>query len=462
VRHRRGADREPGLIDMMSTGLAFEDLGDLTDYCSVGATDPNATLGLPDHPIVVQGDVWSLGDHRIICGDSTDPITVRRLLGPERPHLMVTDPPYGVNYSPDWRNHALAGDGGSVRAVGVVINDSNIDWSDAWRLFPGDVAYVWHSSRFCGEVLRSLESVGFDFRSHIIWNKNRFVIGRGHYHFKHECAWYIVRRGATGHWVGDHSQSTVWDIKHAVSNTGHGTQKPIECMRRPIENNSKRGDSIYEPFSGSGTTIIAAEITGRQCFAIELNPLYVYVAITRWQNHVGRSATLFETDETFAQVVARRRDVPESSSVRVVTEAQPPPEECAPIDADFDPVLAEVICDGYCPPGGTVFDTVFSETRRRVFEHLCRTYVSEPPSAAADLVIIYDTESTGSIEYLAGNRYAVAVTSGDGSYVVRDALITAGAAMHARDVYVAEDGAYLDVIVFVKGDPEKAEAEMSR
>jgi DNA modification methylase len=134
----------------------------------------------------------------------------------------------------------------------------------------------------------------------IVWAKDRFTLGRGHYHWQHESAWYVVKKGATGHWNGDRSQATLWNIKaRQDAGHGHGTQKPIECMRIPIENNSRAGDSIYEPFSGSGTTIIAAEQTGRRCYAMELSPNYVDVAVRRWQNFTGKRATLESTGEPF-------------------------------------------------------------------------------------------------------------------------------------------------------------------
>jgi len=125
-----------------------------------------------------------------------------------------------------------------------------------------------------------------------VWAKPRFVVSRGHYHWQHEPRWYAVRKGKAGHWSGDYSQSTLWQITHQKSETAHGTQKPVECMRRPIENNSSPGQAVYEPFSGSGTTIIAAEMTGRSCHAIEISPAYIDVAVKRWQDFTGTQAVL--------------------------------------------------------------------------------------------------------------------------------------------------------------------------
>jgi DNA modification methylase len=137
-------------------------------------------------------------------------------------------------------------------------------------------------------VQQSVEAVGFTIRCQIIWAKTRFVIGRGDYHWQHEPCWYCVRN--KGHWTGDRSQSTLWTIDHTKSETGHSAQKPVECMKRPIENNSSPGQAVYDPFVGSGTTIIAAEMTGRACHALEINPAYVDVTVERWQNFTGEKA----------------------------------------------------------------------------------------------------------------------------------------------------------------------------
>jgi hypothetical protein len=158
-----------------------------------------------------------------------------------------------------------------ARAVGKVVNDDQADWREAWALYPGDVAYIWHGGVHAGVVQTSLEVCRFTVRSQIIWAKSQLVISRGHYHAQHEPCFYAVRDGRTGHWTGDRKQTTLWQFdKPRQSETGHSTQKPVECMRRPIENNSAPGQAVYEPFSGSGTTIIAAEMTGRVAHAIEI------------------------------------------------------------------------------------------------------------------------------------------------------------------------------------------------
>ncbi len=290
-----------GFDDKALAGLLFDE--------AAGLTDPDDTPDAPENPVSVAGDVWVIGRHRIICGSSTEVDTVAKLLGDVKPHLMVTDPPYGVEYDADWRNKAIRADGSKVggRAVGKVLNDDKADWRDAWALFPGDVAYVWHAGLYAGTVADSLLGSGFKLRSQIIWAKSNFAIGRGDYHWHHEPCWYAVREKATGHWAGDRKQTTLWQIeKPRKSETGHSTQKPVECMKRPIENNSSPGQAVYEPFSGSGTTIIAGEMTGRSVYAVELNPAYVDVAVKRWQEYTGQQAILEGENKTFAEVQKQR------------------------------------------------------------------------------------------------------------------------------------------------------------
>ena len=301
-------------VDLSSTGFDEDEIARALAEGGEGLTDPDEVPEAPARAVTVQGDTWILGKHRLRCGDSTSATDVEALLAGVKPHLMVTDPPYGVEYDPSWRGEAKNADGsllstGAGRAKGKVENDDKADWREAWALFPGDVAYVWHADRFSHRVAESLEACDFDMRALIIWGKNQLVIGRGHYHSQHEPCWYAVRKKATGHWAGDRKQTTLWKIdKPQKSETGHGTQKPVDCMLRPIENNSSPGQAVYEPFSGSGTTIIAGEMTGRSIYAMELNPPYVDVAIKRWQDFTGQAAVLESSGQTFAEVAESRYD----------------------------------------------------------------------------------------------------------------------------------------------------------
>ena len=298
-------------FDLNLTGFSADELGKLVPGGTDGLTDPDEVPDPPARALTVLGDTWLLGKHRIRCGDSTVATDVDALLAGVKPHLMVTDPPYGVNYDPNWRNEADRANGKpyGASAVGKVANDDKADWREAWALFPGDVAYVWHAGLFAGVVADSLTACSFKLRSQIIWAKSNLAIGRGDYHWMHEPCWYAVREKATGHYVGDRKQTTLWQIaKPAKSETGHGTQKPVECMMKPIENNSSPGQAVYEPFSGSGTTIIAGEMTGRAIYAMELNPPYVDVAIKRWQDFTGQKAIHEATGRTFEEMAGERYD----------------------------------------------------------------------------------------------------------------------------------------------------------
>ncbi|MGG5890588.1 site-specific DNA-methyltransferase [Falsiroseomonas sp. HC035] len=299
-------------FDLGLTGFDQEMLDRLLAEADKGGAAVNAgdlDAPAPEPPVVPvsrPGDLWLLGPHRILCGDATSAADVGRLLSGAVPHLMITDPPYGVNYDPEWRN--AAGLSATMR-TGKVANDDRADWRQAWALFPGDVAYVWHAGVHSRTVIESLEAAGFAIRSQIVWAKSRFVLGRGDYHWQHEPCLYAVRKGATGRWQGARDQATLWAISNAGDEdaaTVHGTQKPVECMRRPILNNSAAGDAIYDPFLGSGTTLVAAEATGRICYASDVDPRYVDVAVQRWQRVTGRTAVLAGTDRGFGQIALDR------------------------------------------------------------------------------------------------------------------------------------------------------------
>ena len=268
-----------------------------------GLTDPEDVPDTPAQPVSEIGDVWLMGEHRLCCGDATDPEDVKRLLGTRIPNLMVTDPPYGVDYDASWREGA--GLNGPLAAHGKVTNDGFADWREAFVLFPGSIVYCWHAARYAALVQQSLEACGFTIRNQIIWEKNSLVIGRGDYHWQHEPCWYAVKK--KGRWLGDRKQSTLWEIaKNQKSETGHSTQKPIDCMRRPMLNNSSPGELIYDPFMGSGTTLIAAAMEVRTALGMEIAPEYVDVGVKRWMNFAGAEARLEQTGETFTEVAQRR------------------------------------------------------------------------------------------------------------------------------------------------------------
>lgn len=260
-------------------------------------------------PVTKPGDVWILGNHRLICGDCTDADIVKKVMNGEKPNLMVTDPPYGVKYDPASR--PVSEKSGRKKHCsddrsGKVENDDRTDWKDAYSLFPGNVAYVWAPSTFLDYFMGDIRQCGFEISDLIIWNKSEQVLGRKDYHSKFEPCIYATR--GKHNWKGGRDKTTVWDIplimflKKEEGSWGHGTQKPIECMKRPIENNSDEGDWVYDPFCGSGTTIIAAERTGRKCIACEISPVYCDAIVRRWESETGGEAILESTGDTFGSL----------------------------------------------------------------------------------------------------------------------------------------------------------------
>ncbi len=300
-----GNDAVKAMLEELAQGIGC-------DFGTPPAIVEDEVPELPAVAVTQPGDLYVLGEHRLLCGDSTNEANVTRLLAGVVPFMMVTDPPYGVDYKPEWRNEVKAC---PSRRLGLVANDTRADWTDAYKLFPGHVAYVWHAGRFSGELVQHLHAADFEIRAQIIWKKPAIVFGRGHYHWMHEPLWYAVRKGGSAKWCGDRTQSTIWDIPHlrrtdtsggVDATTEHGTQKPLECMARPIRNHGEAGDDVYDPFLGSSTTIIASHQLGRRCYGLEIDPRYCDVGIVRYQNFTGEKAVLEETGETFEQVKARR------------------------------------------------------------------------------------------------------------------------------------------------------------
>jgi DNA modification methylase len=243
------------------------------------------------------GCLYELGRHRLFCGDATDPDHVAALLDGAEPALIVTDPPYGVELDNGWRDRVgLNGSrpearGGGRRRTRVkehvttsVASDQRVDWSEAYELVPSArVGYVWHASRHACEVQGGLERAGFQIRQQVIWDKGLFVLSRQSYHWRHEPCLYAVRPGAPVPWFGSRDQSTIWEAaspKMVAAKRGavgdgkvdHPTQKPVVLFSRPVENHLRAGEALYDPFGGSGTSLIAAELTGRVAFVMELDP----------------------------------------------------------------------------------------------------------------------------------------------------------------------------------------------
>lgn len=287
---------------------SFKDIEKIVDFDSEEDNKEFAPCKDED-AITKPGDLYELGDHRLICGDSTMPDVAQAVLQQDIPILLITDPPYGVEYDPEWRKDIKEKKGIGAKALGKVQNDDKINWSVAWSLFPGSIAYIWHAGKYCSEVQKSLEECDFEIICQIIWKKTHFVLSRGDYHWEHEPCWYAVKKGHKHNWQGSRKEKTIWEIanlgafgksKNEDTRTVHSTQKPLECMARPMMNNTERGDYVYDPFLGSGTTMIAAEKLGRKCLGIELSAAYCDVIVRRWiayrKNH-GNDAIVIQNGE---------------------------------------------------------------------------------------------------------------------------------------------------------------------
>ena len=250
----------------------------------------------PADPITKPGDLWILGEHRLLCGDSTKAEDVARLMAGAKADIMVTDPPYGVKYDESWREVSSKDFGGHIK--GQLTNDDRVDWVEAYELANADIAYVWHADRSSHVVRQNLESIGYIVRQQIIWRKPFGVMARSAYNWQHEPCWYSVRKGKSANWIGGHKEVTVWDAtipNHPMAvdddtRTIHPTQKPIEVMARAIRNHN--APIVYDPFLGSGTTLIAAEQLGRKCYGMEISPQYCDVIVKRWETLTGKTATL--------------------------------------------------------------------------------------------------------------------------------------------------------------------------
>jgi DNA modification methylase len=311
----RRLSQDPG-FDLKLTGF---DQGEIDDFLFIPGTGLTGEddVPLPDETVVAaRGDIWQLGTHRLICADACNAAEVTRLLAGVTPSVMVTDPPYGVDYDATARRqirHQL----GNVKHDAPINNDNRADWSEALGLFQGNIAYVWHGALHCVDVWQAITQIGFEIRCQLIWVKQHAPLGRGAYSWQHEPCFYAIRKGSRADWKGPAYEPTVLQVRNlnafggsvdpADGETTHSVQKPVECMRRPIVNHTSTGQAVYDPFMGSGTTIIAAETTGRVAYGVEINPLYVDMAIRRWQAYTGNVARLAGDGKTFEEVAEWRK-----------------------------------------------------------------------------------------------------------------------------------------------------------
>jgi DNA modification methylase len=295
------ADTDSEALERLIAEIGNPDLEAMLAGVSGGSgllvdADPDA---IPEgvEPRCKPGDLWRLGEHRLLCGDSTDRVMVERLMGGERSVLMNTDPPYGVNLDQGWRDRAGINRLGPAQDD-AISGDEGFDWVEAFPLAGARVAYVWHASACHAVVSEALESAGYEVKQQIVWVKPVHALSRACYHWKHEPCWFAVKKGQTIPWHAGRDQMTVWEAAAPKMIFGHSeeekfdhpVQKPVELSLIPIRNHTVAGEVVYDPFLGSGTTSIGCETLGRRCYGLELEPKYCDVILARWESATGRSA----------------------------------------------------------------------------------------------------------------------------------------------------------------------------
>ena len=287
-------------FDLDLTGFTADEIAALIpEQIEPGLTDEDEVPELPEQPVTVLGDVWVLGKHRLMCGDSTSIDAVDKLMDGQKADMVFTDPPYGVDY-----------DGGHAteKRRDKLKNDDDVNMYDlpvknAYLSSKDDAPiYLWFADRFATDVLEGLSEAGYQVRCWIIWNKNVAQFGAigAQYKAKHEPCIYAFKKGKAPNWNGPTNEVTVWDVSRDHKNSHHPTQKPTDLAKRAMENHKVK--LVLDLFGGSGSTLIAAEKTNRQAHLMELDPKYVDVIIKRWQDFTGKIAVHAETGKPFAEV----------------------------------------------------------------------------------------------------------------------------------------------------------------
>ena len=301
-------DLQAADFDLDLLGFNADELGALLtepEPETEGLTDPDETPDPPARPVTVEGDVWLLGKHRVMCGDSTRIDQMEALTLGGGIDMWLTDPPYNVAYE------------GKTKDALKIQNDSMSDGQfrqflrDAYVaadavMKPGAVFYVWHADSEGYNFRGAAQDAGWKVRQCLIWKKQSLVMGRQDYHWRHEPCLYGWKEGAGHLWASDRKQTTILEFDRPSRSAEHPTMKPVALFEYQMLNNTKGGDAVLDSFGGSGTTLIAAEKNGRIARLMELDPRYCDVIIKRWQDFTGRQATLEATGQTFAEVEAQR------------------------------------------------------------------------------------------------------------------------------------------------------------
>ncbi len=295
-------------FDLELTGFSLDEIDALApEVIEPGLTDEDAVPEVQAEQISKLGDVWVLGKHRVMCGDSTSIDSVETLLEGQKADLLFTDPPYGVAYE----------GGHNKKKRGGIIADT-LEGDDLTGLFYGALVaalpntkdgaafYVWFASGKSIETFAALASIPLKLRAVIQWYKIKSGLGAFMSQYIPNCepCMYLHKTGCAPSWYGPTNEKTVWELKKEARNDFHPTQKPVELPERAVTNSSKQGDLVLDLFGGSGSTLIACEKTGRHARLMELDPKYVDVIVRRWQEFTGKQATLEATGATFAEVEA--------------------------------------------------------------------------------------------------------------------------------------------------------------
>jgi DNA modification methylase len=312
-------------FDLALTGFDADELLEIMageETTTEGNTDEDAAPEVPVNPVSKPGDVWIMGQHRLLCGDATDPASYDTLLGTERVAMIFQDPPYNVDYANSPKDKLR----GTNRPI---LNDNLGDGFQDFLLAAfkpalarcNGAVYVAMSSSELDTLQSAFRAAGGHWSTFIIWAKNTFTLGRSDYQRQYEPILYGWPEGATRHWCGDRDQGDVWHFNKPRVNDLHPTMKPVELVERAIRNSSRPGDVVLDPFGGSGTTLIAAEKSGRQARLIELDPKYVDVIVRRWQSYAGAQAVREADGVKFDDLVGQQADTADASDVMDAEEA---------------------------------------------------------------------------------------------------------------------------------------------
>jgi site-specific DNA-methyltransferase (adenine-specific) len=296
-------------------GFTADELAEIQAETTEGETDPDETPQAPVQPASVLGDVWVMGNHRVMCGSSTEVSSVEKLMAGEKAALWITDPPYnvalGMNETPEEAKKR------NRRTDGLVVQNDSMD-DASFRAFlvaaygaadaamqEGAAFYVWHADSEGFNFRGAAQDIGWKVRQCLVWAKSSLIMGRQDYQWKHEPCLYGWKEGAGHYWGSDRKQTTVLEFNKPSRNGEHPTMKPVELFAYQIGNSSKVGGVVLDSFGGSGTTAIACEQLGRSARLMELDPKYVDVIVTRWQNFTGKQATNEATGKTFDETKAK-------------------------------------------------------------------------------------------------------------------------------------------------------------